>query len=94
MNTKTKPRRVNPFQHRSDLTAAVLGELGFSRQLIARDTGLTKHQVGYRLNKFGIRLADYRNGNGIGARRVVRIARQEMPGPVERMLRDKLGPIR
>lgn len=88
---RTKPRRVNPFTEANDFTAALMGDLGFSTHAVVEMTGLTKSQVGYRLNKFGIKRANYRNGVSLGARVVLQRGRSWIGYALERELRDRMG---
>lgn len=55
-------------------TAVRLGGQGFHAETIARATGLTVNQVRYRLNKQGCALRDYRNGEGVAAKRILTAA--------------------
>ena len=69
-----------------DREAARLGEKGFSTQYITQETGLSSSQVQYRLNKAGIKRADFRNGLTIAARKV---AREPMSAALDRRI-DRL----
>lgn len=67
MKTRAESRPVD-FADSLDLECAVLGEAGWYSKAIARETGLTPHQVNYRLGRAGIKRADYRNGQSDIAR--------------------------
>lgn len=54
-----------------DIACIIYGRLGFSLNLIAKRTGLTKHAVSYRLKLLGVKLADYRNGESPLAERIL-----------------------
>jgi len=60
---KTKPKLVNWTSNPDDIKCAIMGKLGLSTKAIARETGLTKCQIGYRLHKAKIRRVDFRDGN-------------------------------
>ena len=45
----------------TDLVAVVMGQLGRHIRVIADRTGLTNHQVGYRLKRVGVSTRDWRN---------------------------------
>ncbi len=57
---RTTPRRFDP--HGDDFDCIMYGSLGMSTKFIARKTGLTQCQVGYRLNKSETKRSDYRDG--------------------------------
>jgi hypothetical protein len=86
-STKTQPRRVRFLSNDHDFRCAYLASLGFSRAYIAEKTGLTKCQVGYRNNRAGIKLTDYRNGTS----RVARIVMSEADQKIASYLREKLA---
>lgn len=58
----THSRLVNPWSNQDDMRVLVLGKLGFSTKAITKETGLSGHQITYRLHKFAVRRLDYRNG--------------------------------
>ena len=64
----------------------VLGALGFSYRLINSRTGLTKHQIGYRLRKAGIRLRDYREGQSEFSRYVLRRTSKSVRASIDKKL--------
>lgn len=68
----------------------MLAEFGFSTRKIVSDTGLTPSQVQYRLQKFGIKRKDYRDGDSLGARTVIRVARREISEPLSNQLAHTL----
>lgn len=76
--TKTQPRKVDPVQHASDFTAALLASYGFSSNFISARTGLTKSQVSYRLKRFDLKLRDYRQGESLGAQATIRNSQREI----------------
>lgn len=88
---RTTPRRVDPFTEESDFKCALMAEFGMSTKAIAQHTDLTVSQVGYRTSKFKIKRADYRNGNSIGARTVMRFGRQWVGYEIEQKLRAEMG---
>lgn len=55
----------------NDLRVAVLGQLGFSVDTIAAQTGYTRSQVLHRLKKAEIKVGDYRRGQSQIARAVI-----------------------
>ena len=55
---------VDFTRNKGDLTALVMGSLGFASRFIEAKTGLTICQVAYRLRKGNVKLKDYRNGDG------------------------------
>lgn len=74
-----KPRKVD-WDLKSDFECAHLGSLGYSTKMIAAETGLSNHQINYRLNKSGVRRTDYRNGNSRYAKIVMKLARDKTAG--------------
>lgn len=89
--TTTIRKKVNPLTEPNDFKCALAGEFGFSTKHIESQTGLTTSQISYRLRKFGITRANYRNGDSIGARAVLQQARQMVGYQLENNLRTKLG---
>jgi hypothetical protein len=71
---RTKPRRVDFYRNRYDLSTLVLGGMGFSTAYIMSRTDLTKCQVLYRLHKGDCRRTDYREGMSVGAKLVLQWA--------------------
>lgn len=73
------PRRVN-WQDGDDFECAHLGALGFSTTHISSHTGLSAHQITYRLHKAGIRRVDFRNGTSPFAQIVLDLTRKKTVG--------------
>lgn len=88
--------RASPKKVRWDdpqcMGAAMHAEFGLGERFSAENTGLTRSQVRYRANKvFGIRRSDYRNGQSIGARKVLQNARAWVGYELEQKLRSITG---
>lgn len=73
---------VNFHSNESDIQCAIMGALGMSTKAIIKRTHLTPCQVTYRLNKKGIKRADYRNGEGF--------AKVILNSDIEELVRDKV----
>ena len=69
---KHKPALVDYLHKREDYDCALLGALGFSSRYIQSKTGLRNTQIQYRLRKAQISRMDFRNGDSIYARLVLR----------------------
>src|SRR5206468_7940248 len=69
---KERPRLVDYMHNREDYECALLGALGFSSRYIQSKTGLRNGQITYRLHKAHIRRMDFRNGDSVYAKMVLR----------------------
>lgn len=67
-----QPRLVDYMHNREDYECALLGALGFSSRYIQSKTGLRNGQITYRLQKAHIRRMDFRNGDSVYAKLVLR----------------------
>lgn len=67
-----RPRLVDYMHVREDYECALLGALGFSSRYIQSKTGLRTGQITYRLRKAQISRMDFRNGQGVYAKMVLR----------------------
>lgn len=85
---KKKQRHVIRFTESEEIEVVVMGELGFSTQAIADETGLSKGQVLYRLRLAQVKRADYRNGKSDTAERVLDTMRR----PLEQHVKDEVAP--
>jgi hypothetical protein len=70
-----KPVRVDYLHKREDWECAMLGALGFSSRYIQSKTGLRNTQIQYRLRKAQVSRMDFRNGDSIYAKMVLRNVR-------------------
>lgn len=75
---------VNFVSNPADLRVLILGSLGFSTEFIRRHTRLTESQIGYRLQKGGVRRVDYRNGQSPVCNMVLRSAEVEISNNIRR----------
>lgn len=73
-----------------DVLCAALGAVGMSSKCIARTTGLSDHQITYRLKKGKIRRKDYRDGNSDFAQFVLNHAVRQVAPLLNRHLRSAL----
>jgi hypothetical protein len=80
-------RRVNFLDNTDDMTAAMLGMLGFSTNYIVRKTKLTPGQVTYRLGVANIKRGDYRNGDNSVANFVLNSAKHRAVALVKRKIK-------
>lgn len=58
----------------TDFLACMLGSLGFSTECIQKYTHLSAGQVSYRLRKGGVSRKDFRSGNSLIAKQILRVA--------------------
>lgn len=82
---------LNETANESDVRCVLLGRLGFSYKAIRQQTGLTASQVGYRFNKLGMRLDDYRNGHSELSKRIINAAHIDSAGiatKIRKMIAD------
>jgi hypothetical protein len=70
--THGQPRLVDYMHNRADYETALLGALGFSSRYIQSKTGLRTGQITYRLRKAQISRMDFRNGQSVYAKMVLR----------------------
>jgi hypothetical protein len=70
--THGQPRLVDYLHRRDDYECALLGALGFSSRYIQSKTGLRNGQITYRLRKAQISRMDFRNGQSVYAKLVLR----------------------
>jgi hypothetical protein len=63
---------VDYLHNKDDYECALLGALGFSSNYIQGKTGLRTGQISYRLRKAHIRRMEFRNGQSIYAKMVLR----------------------
>ena len=66
------PRLVDYMHVKEDYECALLGALGFSSRYIQGKTGLRTGQITYRLRKAHISRMDFRNGQSVYAKMVLR----------------------
>lgn len=64
--------------------------MGKSSRYISGETGLSQGQIRYRLNKFEIKLSDYRNGDNRFTKVVFRQAQRAVDAELMKHLRSKL----
>lgn len=57
-----------------DIACIMYAKLGFSINVIARNTGLSKGAISYRMRLLGVKLANYRNGESELAKRCIAAA--------------------
>jgi hypothetical protein len=81
----TPHRKVNILVG-ADFLCCALGQLGLSTETIAAQTGLSVHQVTYRLGVGHVKRADYRNGTSPIARRVMDFAKRQLEPAIEKQL--------
>jgi hypothetical protein len=67
-----RPRLVDYMHVKEDYECALLGTLGFSSRYIQSKTGLRNGQITYRLRKAHISRMDFRNGQNVYAKLVLR----------------------
>ena len=67
-----RPRLVDYMHNAEDYETALLGALGFSSRYIQSKTGLRTGQITYRLRKAQISRMDFRNGQSVYAKMVLR----------------------
>lgn len=83
--TTTQRRRVS-WSNLQDFDCALLGSLGFSTKFLVSKTGLTQHQVTYRLHKANVSRMAFRNGESPEALALLRRHRSVAEG----VLRSRL----
>lgn len=89
---RAKSKRVNPFTEPADMLCALMAEYGMTTRFISERTKLTPGQVSYRaLTKFGIRRSNYRNGQSLGSRAILKHGLKWIESEMERELRQRLG---
>lgn len=66
----TESGRID-WENLSNILCAHLAQYGLHGQVIANNTGLSRAQVYYRLQKVGIKLRDYRDGETHPAREII-----------------------
>lgn len=66
------PKLVDYIHNHDDYETALLGALGFSSRYIQSKTGLRTGQITYRLRKAHISRMDFRNGQSVYAKLVLR----------------------
>lgn len=74
-----------------DIACIIDARLGFSHDLIAKRTGLSKSTVAYRLKIWGVHVGDYRNGRTALSQRVLAAAEADskrMLGEIKHHLKD------
>lgn len=71
-----RSRLVDYLHVREDYECAHFGALGFSTRFISAETGLRPGQITYRLRKAKLSRMDFRNGQSVYARLVLRNMRQ------------------
>ncbi len=71
--------------------AGTMGLLGIGVRAIQRKTGLRPHQITYRLHRAGVKISDYRNGEGPVVDFILNKARSFAEEQFVEQLREKLN---
>lgn len=87
---------LSPRATRADVKVRNLGLGGLTGEAIAKETGLTVHQVRYRLKLLGISTMDYRRGQNFVARALIKAVDEEskryfdtIQSNIKRFLKDQ-----
>lgn len=88
-----RPQLVDYLHKREDYNCALLGALGFSSRYIQSKTGLRNTQIQYRLRKAQISRMDFRNGEGVYAKLMLRNMKSIAEPKLVRHLYDLTPPI-
>lgn len=80
--------RLDARHNDADFACLMLGSVGWSNKGIAKYTGLTEGQVGYRLQRYGISRTAYRNGESPAAKWILGKVEKALSRHIEGELRE------
>ncbi len=75
--SRQPPLYVSPRLRKEDLMVRDMALAGFPYKTIARHTGYTEGQVGYRIKLLGISPMDYRHGENELSRKVIAFIKED-----------------
>lgn len=92
-------RLVNLLSDPDDYHVILLANMGFTYETIARNTGLSKGQIAYRLNKANRELPqdkkinsyNYRSGRSASAQAVINLASRRVSALINPVIRKTLA---